>query len=388
MSLILSAPTVPTLFNKQALTNFAHKFEFKSTTAGELILDADSRKSELDSLKGLCLYTAKNNTMGADLVRVAYWDKSAGELENLISGIVKKYNKYSMSLNNTIKAQVINNEIELPVDYKNSKRAYDDDGICTIPLGTQYLSNIPINFSFSGNSNKLCICGDYLQTKGVEVNLIKEFLRLSTNASSKTVFYIDFNQNPNWRRKENILKPHINDWTIRSKGRFAYYPFTETLNAVDEIEEIIKTRQNIMCDDFSPILVILSSIEDISDDDEEIDEKLEWILKSGKSANVFFAFQFGEFFSRGNNVYRALDGVIKNAIILPDRMYEGEKYSSTKMIEFLENSLAGETSARGFISSLKVKALDPNICILCRNNKYYCFVPYVYTDEFFKNLKI
>ena len=388
MSLVLSSQTVPTLFNKQALTNFAHKFEFKNTTAGELIPEADNRKSELDSLKGLCLYTSKNDAVGADLVRVAYWDKATGGLESIINGIVKKYSTFSMNLNNTIKQVKINNASELPVDFKKSKRMYDDDGICNIPLGTQYLTNSPINVSFSGTSGKLCLCGDYLQAKEIEVSIIKEFLRLSTDATCKTVYYVDFNQNPNWRRKEKVLRPKINDWTMKTGGRIAYYPFTDGITALEDIEELIKTRQDIDCEDFSPVLVVLSCIEDVNSDDEELDEKLAAVLKGGKSANVFFLIQFSEFFARGNNVFRSLDGVIKDAIILPDKMYEDEKYSSAKMLEFLENTQAGETSAKGLISSLKVKALDPKICLLCKNNEHYCFIPYEYSDNFYENLKI
>ena len=54
-------------------------------------------------------------------------------------------------------------------------------------------------------------------------------------------------------------------------------------------------------------------------------------------------------------------------------------------MEFLDRTQAGEVSAKNLISTLKVKALDPRLYILCNNNSHYCFVPYILTEEFFKN---
>ena len=387
MSLILSSQTLPTLFNKQALTNFAHKFEFKSASAGELLYEAETRKSELESLKGLCLYNSKNDKIGADLIRVAYWDKENGGLETLINNIVNKYSNYKMELNNSIKMYEIDKIDNFGISYTKSKRTFEEDGVCYIPLGIQYLFNTPIGYSFSNSNNKLCVCGDYLLSKNIELSIIKEFLILSKDSKNKSVFYIDFNQNPNWRKKENILKPRINELTIKSQGRFAYYFHVDAIDALDEIQEIIKNRQDINCDDFSPVLVFLSCVEEIEADD-EIDDKLENLLKIAKSANVYFALHFSEFHNRGNSVFRSIDSVIKDAIIIPDKAHEGEKYSSVKLMEFLDRTQAGEVSAKNLISTLKVKALDPRLYILCNNNSHYCFVPYILTEEFFKNINI
>ena len=381
MCLILSSQIVPVEF-RSALSLFRHLFEFRSSNAGELIPEASGRKGELEGLPGLCFYGRGG---GMTLARIAYPGKTqdANFIEKL-NKIAEKFDDYTMSLNSAICETVINDSSDIPFISTKTQREYDEDGVCKIRLGRKYLSNVPLEYPLSYKNSLLCICGEYLLTKTIEAAIIKDVLYLSRKVDYPTLYYIDLNKNPNWARKKTVIKEQKDNWLLNSGGRFAFYGAPQLEDFLGELEDIIAEREARGCEedfDISPIVVMISCAEQTG---READDLL-YLMKRGKNYNVFFVLQFNEFSRNVNEICREIN-VIEDAVILPDRYFEGEPYASSGLISFLEQTEAADTTAKDMLRTLVTTPLNPKLNILCNNNEVSCFIPYGYTNEFFKNL--
>ncbi len=388
MSLILSSQSVPPGFGS-ALTNLRHKFEFKSQAAGALVQEASYRKSELEALKGNCLYSQNDGGGGAELVRIAFWNESANEPEVLIDRIAAAYPNVKMHIDNEICIKTVNDTAEIPYLSKKPKREYNDDGICRVRLGLEYMKNTPVEYPFGYKNGILCIFGEYLLTKEIELSLIKDFLHLSVGCEGPTVIYADLNRNPNRRRKETVLRRRIDQLTGNTEGRFAYFGADFFTDAVDQVKDILYERENSEEAEIAPLLVLINSAERISEEDDEMNaDAILSMLGRAKDSNVFFAFQFNEFDPASDAAVAHALRICDNAIIVPDRAYEGEVYSSAAMQSFLEYTAAADTGAKELIKRLSRHALDPHLHLLCTNNRVTLFTPYRYTDAFYDRLPI
>ncbi len=381
MCLILSSQIVPVEF-RSALSLFRHLFEFRSSNAGELIPEASGRKGELEGLPGLCFYGRGG---GMTLARIAYPGKTQdGSFIEKLNKITEKFDDYTMSLNSAICETIINDSGEIPFISTKTQREYEEDGVCKIRLGRKHLSNVPLEYPLSYKNSLLCICGEYLLTKNIEAAIIKDVLYLSRKVDYPTLYYIDLNKNPNWARKKTVIKEQKDNWLLNSGGRFAFYGATQFEDLLGELEDVIAEREARGCEedfDISPIVVMISCAEQIG---READDLL-YLMKRGKNYNVFFILQFNEFSRNVNEVCREIN-IIEDAVLMPDRYYEGEPYASSGLISFLEQTEVADNTAKDMLRTLVTTPLNPKLNILCNNNEVSCFIPYGYTNEFFKNL--
>lgn len=383
MCLILSSQSVPVEF-RSAISLFNHRFEFRNKdNIGDLIPEISSRKTELEALPGLCFYSQGN---GLILTRIAYPGKTLEDkFVKKIQKITESFTDCPMTLDSEISEVIVNDNKDIPYVSKKTQREYDEDGICKIRLGKKYLSGIPFEYPLSYKNSKLCICGEYLLAKDIEAAIIKDVLYLSRKVNYPTMYYIDMNKNPNWARKKTVIKAQKDNWALNSNGRFVFYGAGQYDEAVERIGELISDREERGGEedyDISPVIVLISCSEQIGG--REVDDLIE-IMERGKTNNVYFILQFNEF-TRDVGVLCNDRRIMEDAILLPDRCYDGEPYASSGVISFLEQTEAAETTAKDMLRTLVMTPLNPKLNILCNNNEVTCFIPYRYTSEFFEDL--
>lgn len=382
MSLILSSQTVPVDF-RSALSLFRHRFEFKGSAVGDLISEIASRRGELESAAGLCFYGRGEKVT---LARIAYPGKASDErFENRIENIKAKYVGSEMSLRSRVDMPLVNDEEDIPYISAAAKREFVEDGICRIKLGKKYLSLSTLEYSLESGNNVLCLLGDYLLTKELEVEIVKDVLNLSNGAKHTSLFYIDLNRNPNWARKPSAVKQWRDTWLLSSQGRFAYYGAGQFFDALKSIEKLIDERERNADNldyDISPAVAVITCTELISYDSDEEDMLLR-LMERGRDFNVFFVLQFNRFSRSINGITREM-GQIKNGVLVPDRYVEGEPYSSAKLIEFLSQTLAADTTARDMLTTFVTAPLNRGLNILCSGYDVTCFIPYRYSEKYFK----
>lgn len=380
MSLILSSQAVPVEF-RNSIELFRHRFEFSAT--GDLIPDAARRKNELEALKGLCFYGRGN---AIELTRIAYPGKEG--VTDVIKDIIGRYPDDKMTLNSEITPILVESDNAAPFISKRVEREYREDGVCRVRLGRRYLSNLPVEFPLSYKNNLLCICGEYLLTKQIETSIIKDTLYLSRHIEDKpTLYYVDFNKNPNWARKANRVKSMRDNWIINSGGRFAYYAAPQAADALADLEDLVREREEHTSDDdyeFYPVVVMLTCVDQIADDSDEC-YAITSLMDKGKNNNVFFVMQLNEF-SRSFNAICDKIYIMRDVIIVPDRTYDEENYTSAGVLNFLSQTEAADTSAKELLRVLPKTPLNKNLNIICINNDASCFIPYDYTDEYLINL--
>lgn len=380
MCLVLSSQAVPVEF-RNSIDLFRHRFEFSAT--GDLIPDAVRRKNELEALKGLCFYGRGN---AVELVRIAFPGKDR-ELTEILKKIAVSYPNNKMSLNSDIAPLIVESEEYAPYISKQAKREYIEDGVCKIRLGRKYLSNVPVEFPLSYKNSLLCLCGEYLLTKQIESSIIKDVLYLSDAVDSPTLYYIDFNKNPNWARKNNPVKSMRDNWTMNSDGRFMFFAAAQAMNAIEELENLVREREEQAGDEnyeIYPVVVMLTCVDQIADDSDEC-YAITSLMDKGKNNNIFFVMQFNEFSRSFNSICDKIY-LIKDAIIVPDRYYDEENYTSAGAINFLMQTEAADSGAKELLKALPKTPLNRNLNILCLNNDVSCFIPYGYTYEYLINL--
>lgn len=368
ISLILSSQVVP-IGLRSDLSLFRHLFEFRGSAAGGLIPEAAARKNELEGLPGLCFYAHGEQVV---LGRIAYAGKTdSAEFSGRIAKIRASYPQAEMHLRSEI-VETVPLPGEIPFLSAHPEREYREEGICRVRLGRKYLSGAPLEYQFSYKNSVLCLCGEYLLTKNIEAAIIKDVLCLSAGADCGTLFYIDLNKNLNWARKKTIVRCMRDAWMSGSDGRFRYYAGAQFEEALDDLEALVEERESGDCE-IPPAIAMITCTEQIDRDSEEYD-RLESVLSRGKNCNLFFVLQYNEY-------TRYPIDEFEDAILLPDRCYEGEAPSSSGLLQFLSHTQAAETSARELFRSLVKKPLDPRLNLLCDNNETACFIPYGYTEE-------
>lgn len=379
ISLIVASQVVPIEFHS-AMTLFRHRFEFKGSSIGDLIPSVAHREMELEVMSGLFFYGKGSE---ATLARLAYAGKDA-ELIGNINAVKTRYPQYKMRLTSEILPLTVGSQNEIPFLSPNTQRDYDENGVCKVRLGRKYLTGSQIEYAFSYKNNLLCICGEYLSTKEIEAAIIKDVLYLSRKETSRTLFYLDLNKNPNWARRATVVKEQRESWMLNADGRFVYYSSAQREKAFDDIEALISEREQDDTASICPVIVMITCVDQIERDSAE-EYRLTDFLDKGKNSNVFFALQFNEFRRDLNDVCRKID-IIGDAVILPDPAVEGENYSSASLLSFLEQTEAANTTAKELCNTLVRSPLDPKLNLLCNNSEVACFTPYHYTDEFYKKL--
>lgn len=379
ISLILASQAVPVQF-RDAMMLFRHRFEFRGSSIGDLIPSVAHRQSELEFPNGLFFYGRGNYVT---LARLAYAGKDSELIAN-INAVKERFPNDRMQLTSEIPQLKIDSGEEIPFLSPNTQRDYDENGICKVRLGHRYLTDSPIEYAFSYKNSRLCLCGEYLLAKEIEAAIIKDVLYLSRKETCCTVFYLDLNKNPNWARHSSVIRRQRDLWTLNAGGRFVYYGAPQSEQAFDDIETLISERENDETVSICPVVVMITCVDRIAENSDE-EYRLTALLDRGKNGNIFFVLQFNEFQRNLNEVCRKID-VMEDAILLPDREIEGERYSSAALLSFLEQTEAAGTTAKELCNSLVRSPLNPKLNVLCNNNEVVCFAPYHYTDKFFEKL--
>ena len=376
ISLVISSIRFPMEVNS-IIPLFGNRIEFKSEeNAGQLIPQASLRQSELESAKGLCFFSHGGNLHS---VRVAYSEEGE-KLKSHIAEVRRKYPNHKMELQSEIKPLKVAREQDAPFTTKRAKSNYDDEGIIRARLGKTYLSNKPLEYPFDSKNNVLFLFGHYLDTKMMEASLIKDTLVLSRDIDEPTVYYIDYNKNASLKRAKTIIRAMRDSWVM--SGKMVYSTSDEAESTLDEIRDLIKTRQEDEDSELYPILVVIARADELFSDD-DLCESLCELMTKGKENNVYFAIQCNEPVS-----FYGSDKYINDAIIFPDRYNEfDEAYSSNALCTALEAMPAGSTDkGRKLISNASISALHPKLHILCDNNKLSIFIPYEYDENYLKGL--
>lgn len=366
MSLVISSTSFPMEVNSIKHL-FEHKFEFKSgDNAGQLIPEASARQAELVGTSGLCFYSCKGNLYS---LRVAYSEESQ-RLKDHITSIKEKFHSSQMELQSDIKAFKVSCEEDVPFLVKNPKNDYCEGTIRT-RLGKTYLSNKPLEYPFDSKNNLLFLFGHYLDTKAIEASLIKDTLVLSRDVDEAVVYYIDMNKNTALKRQKTIIKELRDSWVL--SGKMVYCGNDEVEDTLDEIKELIDTRENDEDSELYPVLVMIVKAESAFEDDDMCETLCE-LFNRGRENNVYFAVQCG-----APVRFYGSDKLMNDAVIFPDRYKEGESYSSSSLCSALEEMPAGATDkGRKLIANATRDALHPKLHILCNNNKLSMFIPYEY----------
>lgn len=374
ISLVISSTSFPMELN-QMKHLMGNRIEFKSEeNAGQLIPEAATRQSELESTKGLCFYAHGGNV---NSLRVAYSEEGA-VFKKHIAFVKEKFNDYQMTLQSDIKAYQVKTESDVAFMAKRPRIDYED-GIIRTRLGKTYLSNKSLEYPFDSKNNLLFLFGHYLETKMVEASLIKDVLVLSKTVDEPTVYYLDMNRNTSLKRAKTIIKNLRDNWVL--SGKMVYAGSDEVEDIMSDIKDLIRTREEDEESELYPILVVIARAENAFEDEDMCDELCE-LINSGKENNVYFAIQCNEPIR-----FYGSDKYMRNAIIFPDRFDEGDNYSSAALCDALDAMPAGATEkGRKLIANATASALDPKLHLLCVSNNMYIFIPYEYSEEYLKNV--
>ncbi len=375
ISLVISSIRFPIEVNS-IIPLFGNRIEFMSgENAGQLIPQVANRQNELTGAKGLCFYSH-----GGDLHRVSVAFSEEGDrLKEHIHEVKNKYADTQMELRSKIKSVRIEKESDVPFTVKRAKRNYDEDGIIRTRLGTTYLSGKTLEYPFDSKNNLLFLFGHYLKTKMMEASLIKDTLVLSSDVEEPAVYYIDYNKNATLKREKTIIKNLRDGWVM--SGKMVYSTGSEAKDTLDEIKNLIGTREDDEESDLYPVLVVIAKADELFEDD-DLCESLCEIISRGKECNVYFAIQCNEPVK-----FYGSDKYVTDAIIFPDRKIEGDEISSAAMCAALEEMPAASTDkGKTLLSSMSASALDPKLHILCDNNKISVFIPYEYDEEYLKSI--
>lgn len=377
ISLVISSIRFPMEVNS-LIPLFGNRMEFKSDeNAGQLIPEAAKRQSELEGAKGLCFFSRGGNMQN---VRIAYSEEGE-RLKGHIAEVRRKYPNHQMNIQSEIKAVDVSREGDVPFTVKNAKMKYDEEGIVRARLGKTYLSNKPLEYAFESKNNVLFLYGHYLETKAIEASIIKDIFVLSKDIDEPTVYYIDLNKNASLKRKSTVIKRLYSDWVEANK--MVYTTSEYATDTLDEIKELIESRETDDEVDIFPILVMVTKAENLFEDDDSVDEIRE-LIDRGKENNVYFVFQCDE----PLEVYGFdKDKYMNDAIVFPDRVIDENEYSSDALIKALEALPAGDTEkGKKLIAGASLMPLDPRIHILCDNNKMSLFVPYNKDEEYLRKI--
>ncbi|MBQ8408353.1 MAG: DUF87 domain-containing protein [Clostridia bacterium] len=375
ISLVISSINFPIEINS-IIPLFGNRIEFASgENAGQLIPQAASRQNELTGAKGLCFYSRGGNLHS---VTVAF----SGEGDRLKEHIQEVKNKYpdcEMELRSEIRAVRIGNEGDAPFTVKRAKRNYDEDGIIRARLGTTYLSGKALEYPFDSKNNLLFLFGHYLKTKMMEASLIKDTLVLSRDVDEPTVYYIDYNKNASLKRAKTVIKSLRDGWVM--SGKMVYSGSDEAEDTLDEIKDLIRTREDDEESELYPVLVVIAKADELFEDDDECESLCE-LISRGKECNVYFAIQCNEPVR-----FYGSDKYVADAVIFPDRCSEGEEYSSVALCAALEEMPAASTEkGKKLLSNASTSALDPMLHVLCDNNKISVFIPYEYDEDYLRSI--
>ena len=375
ISLVVSSIRFPMEVNA-IIPLFGNRIEFKSgENAGQLIPQAAGRQSQLEGTKGSCFFGH-----GANLhtVRVAF----SGEGEDLkphIASIQGQYPHQPMALRSRITPQWVSCEQDAPFTVRRAKGNYDDEGVIRTRLGRTYLSNRALEYPFDAKNNLLFLFGHYLDTKKLEASLIKDTLVLSRDVDEPTVYYIDYNKNASLRRAKTAIRLLRDKWVL--SGKMVYSSSDEAEETFEELRQLIQAREEDDESALHPILVVVAKADELFAD-EDLCEDLCALISRGKENNIYFAIQCNEPVR-----FYGCDKYLQDAILFPDRYSEGDDYASTALCAALEAMPAGATErGRKLLSNAARSPLDPQLHILCDNNKFSIFIPYEYDEEYLRNI--
>ncbi|MBE6630229.1 MAG: hypothetical protein E7624_05200 [Ruminococcaceae bacterium] len=376
ISLVISSIKFPAEVNS-IIALFGNRIEFKAhENAGQLIPHATNRQPELEKIKGSCFFACGGNLHS---VRTAYSEEGE-KLKHHIEEIKAKYPEYKMELQSNIRAVRIAKESDVPFAVRCAKSNYSEEGVIRMRLGKTYLSSTPLEYPFDSKNNLLFLFGHYLDTKMMEASLIKDTIVLSKGIEGPVVYYIDYNKNAFLKRNKTVIKRMLDPWLL--SGKMSYIGSDGIDDAFEDIQALIKTREEDDECELYPILVLIAKADEIFKDD-DLCEALCDLITSGKENNVYFAIQCSE----PIKFFRS-EKYLHDAIIFPDRYNEEEdSYSSSALCAALEAMPAG-ASAKGkkLIYNASTSALDHRLHILCNDNKISIFVPYEYDEEYLKNI--
>ena len=375
ISLVVSSIRFPMEVNS-LIPLFVNRIEFKSgENAGQLIPQAAARQSELEGAKGQC-FLSKGGNMHS--VTVAYSEEGQG-LAAHIQEIKDKFPHCRMRLQSEIKAQRISREEDVPFSVRRAKANYDEEGILRTRLGRTYLSGRMLEYAFDAKNHLLFLFGHYLDTKQMEASLIKDTLVLS-DVDEPSVYYIDYNKNVSLKRAKTPIKRLRDGWVL--SGKMVYSGCDEAEDALEEIRELIHTRQEDEESSLHPVLVVIAKADELFADGDLCDNLCQ-IMSRGKECNVYFAIQCNELVS-----FYGSEKYVIDAIIFPDRYSEGdENYASTALCAALETMPAGATEkGRKLLHHVSLSALHPKLHILCNNHKLSLFIPYEYDENYLLHL--
>lgn len=375
ISLVISSIRFPMEVNS-IIPLFGNRIEFKSEeNAGQLIPQAASRQSELTGAKGRCFYARGGNLHS---VTVAFAEEG-DSLKAHIRAVKDQYPDSKMELRSEIKAVRIKEEDDAPFTVKRAKRHYSEEGIIRARLGTTYLSGRALEYPFDAKNNLLFLFGHYLATKTMEASLIKDTLILSSDVEEPTVFYIDYNKNASLKREKTVIRSLRDGWVL--SGKMVYSGSDQAADALDEVMNLISTREEDEESELYPVLVVIAKADEMFEND-ELCESLCEIISKGKECNVYFAIQCNEPVH-----FYGSDKYVRDAIIFPDRHGEGDDASSAAMCAALEELPAASTDkGKKLLSNAATSALDPRLHILCDNNRVSIFIPYEYDEEYLRNI--
>ena len=186
------------------------------------------------------------------------------------------------------------------------------------------------------------------------------------------------NKNTTLKRKSTTVKELRDGWVL--SGKMVYSGSDEAEDTLDEIKELIDTREEDEDSELYPVLVVIAKAEGIFEDDDMCENLCE-LMNRGRENNVYFAIQCTEPVR-----FYGSDKIMNDAIIFPDRYTEGEAYSSSCLCEALDAMPAGSTDkGRKLIANATASALHPKLHILCNNNKLSMFIPYEYDMDYLKD---
>ena len=193
------------------------------------------------------------------------------------------------------------------------------------------------------------------------------------------VWGIDMNKTTALKRQKTVIKELRDNWVL--SGKMVYSGSDEVEDTLDEIKELIDTREEDEESELYPVLVIIAKAENAFKDDDMCESLCE-LIERGKENNIYFAVQCSEPVR-----FYGSDKLMNDAIIFPDRYTEGEAYSSSNLCDALDVMPAGSTDkGKKLIANATMSALDPKLHILCNNNKLTIFIPYEYDMDYLKGI--
>ncbi len=383
ISLVLSSIRFP-IDVRSIIPQVGNRVEFASNeNAGNLIELAEKRQSELGP--GLCLLESNKNI---SLATIAFSDESEA-LEERIKRACNKYPDHRMQLQNVVSATrifceedvpyTVRDESDAPNAQKIAIRNYTKDWSIRVRLGKRDLFNSPLEYTFNNNNNVLFLFGRYSDTKLMEASLIKDTLVLSRDIDAPTVYYVDCNDDVNYRDQSTVIKRVSGIW---SPLRMVYDPNGNFDRMYDDISELIVKRITDRSTKLYPILVVISQAGVLFQDRDRRGERLIDLISRGKKALINFVIQLEKPIRP-----RGLDEYMTDAIIFPGDLQDEYSDPTAFLRSCLERMPAGSgPNGRKLLAKITKHGIDRRLHVLCNKNAVSLFLPYEYDEDYLKSI--